>query len=92
MSITSRFMALAMLALSGCTITYTSVPDAEKKACDVLAIAFDEAQMAPAWYTQAGEVLESCGMSGAREEAIQKSCYAEAWNGYRNADECEVKP
>lgn len=75
-----RLLVIALL-LSGC---------ASHQACGPLAIAFDEAQMAPAWYTEAGEALTVCGHAGAREAAKEKACYAEAWNGYKSAEECEA--
>ena len=76
-----KTLLLAVLLLSGC---------ASRQACDMLAIAFDEAQMAPAWYTEAGAALATCGQPEAIEKAKAKACYAERWNGYKTAEECEA--
>lgn len=75
----------AAVALAGCAV----VPaDTAYQACRVIEIAAAEAEMAPAWYISAGEVLDRCGVSEARERAEASACSAELRNGY----ECEAKP
>lgn len=79
--------ANGLLAVSGCT----AVPyQTATRACDLLQIATDEAEMAPAWYVGAGEVLEQCGKPNARLRAEVQACFAEKRNGYRDASECEA--
>jgi hypothetical protein len=53
-------------------------------ACDLLMIAFDEAQMAPGWYESAGKVLQSCGKKVDQETITGKVCFANRWNGYES--------
>lgn len=48
----------------------------EERACQLLDTAFQEAQMAEAWYIDTGRVLVHCGVPGALEEAARKACYA----------------
>lgn len=50
------------------------------QACNLLATAQDEAQMAEAWHLQAGEVLAECGVLKAKETAASKACYARRFN------------
>lgn len=50
------------------------------RSCELLDIALDEAQMAEAWYIEAGEVLKRCGIENATERAEQKACYARRFN------------
>lgn len=80
---------LVIAALSGCTLI--PAPTA-RSACDLLQTASDEADLAPAWYVQAGEVLEHCGKRGAKAEAAMKACFSSARNGYRDRKECEAMP
>jgi hypothetical protein len=42
--------------------------------------ALDEAQMAEAWYLEAGKVLQACGARDAIERAESKACYARRFN------------
>ena len=81
--------ALMALAVTGCTVVPTGTAH---RACELLQIASDEADLAPAWYTRAGELLERCGRQEARAEAEAKACYAEARSGYRDRKECEALP
>ena len=70
----------AAVALAGCTV----VPaDIAHQACRVIEIAANEADMAPAWYISAGEVLERCGVPDARERAEASACTAQRRNGYQ---------
>lgn len=81
--------AAGLLSLSGCTV----VPAATAhRACELLNIASSEADLAPAWYTEAGDVLERCGHKNARAEGETRACYADSRNGYRDSKECEAKP
>lgn len=78
------FIAALAVAISGCTI----VPfNTASKACNMLSIATDEADLAPHWYITAGEVLHACGSPGAKEEAERRACAANKRNGY----ECTPK-
>lgn len=45
--------------------------------CDILAIAFDEGQFAPAWYTEAGLILNKCGYDNAIDLGEYKACSTE---------------
>ena len=75
----------AGFALAGCTV----VPAGSVLlACRVIEIAAAEAEMAPAWYIGAGQVLERCGVPDARERAEASACAAQRRNGYS----CEVQP
>ena len=75
----------AAAVLAGCTV----VPmGAVHQACRVVEIAAAEAEMVPAWYISAGEVLERCGVPDAREQAARSACEAERRNGYQ----CEGRP
>ena len=76
---------LAAAALAGCTV----VPAGSVlQACRVIEIAAAEAEMAPAWYISAGQVLERCGLPEARDRAEQSACAAQRRNGYG----CEARP
>lgn len=77
----------AAVALSGCTVVPATTAH---RACELLQTASDEADLAPAWYLQAGEVLERCGKPDAKAEAAVKDCFASARNGYRDRKECEA--
>ena len=72
--------------LSGCTVVPLSTI---KRGCDLLDTALDEAQMAEAWYIQAGEVLNACGARDALERAESRACYARRFND--NSVYCEEK-
>jgi hypothetical protein len=75
----------AAAVLAGCTV----VPAGSAlQACRVVEIAATEAEMAPAWYISAGQVLERCGVPDARERAEQSACAAQRRNGY----DCEARP
>lgn len=73
------FIAFAF-ALTGCTIV--PYPHATK-ACELLNIASNEADLAPAWYREAGEVLEACGVPEAKKDADERTCAAQKRNGYQ---------
>ena len=78
------FIAALAVAISGCTI----VPfNTASKACEMLNIAADEADLAPQWYITAGEVLETCGYPNAKQDAEDRACDADKRNGY----ECTPK-
>lgn len=80
-------IVLIAAALGGCTV----VPAATAhRACELLEIATMEADLAPAWYIDAGVVLDRCGRPDAVAEGKARACYAEARNGYRDAKECEA--
>ena len=80
---------LAAAALAGCTIVPASTAHS---ACELLQTASTESDLAPAWYLQAGEVLEVCGQDRAKADAAVRTCFAEARNGYRDSKECEAVP
>ena len=67
----------ALVLLAGCTVVPTSTA---RQTCDLLDTALDEAQMAEAWYLEAGKVLQSCGVRDAVERAEHKACYARRFN------------
>jgi len=75
------------VALSGCTVVPASTAHS---ACELLQTASTEADLAPAWYLRAGEVLEACGQDRAKADAAARACFAEARNGYRDSKECEA--
>ncbi len=75
----------AGFALAGCTVVPAGTVH---QACRVIEIAAAEAEMAPAWYVSAGQVLERCGVPDARERAEASACAAQRRNGYS----CEVQP
>ena len=76
-----------LLALTGCTVVPAGTAN---RACELLQIASSEADLAPAWYSGAGAVLERCGRENARAEGELRACFAEARNGYRDSKECEA--
>lgn len=80
---------LLTLCITGCAVIPTSTA---QSACELLNIAAQEADLAPAWYLRAGEVLEACGQDRAKADAAARACYAEARNGYRDSKECEAMP
>lgn len=87
-----RAAAIALglaVALSGCTVVPASTA---QSACELLNTASAEADLAPAWYLRAGEVLGACGQDRAKADAAARACYAEARNGYRDSKECEAMP
>lgn len=69
----------AGFALAGCTVVPAGTVH---QACRVIEIAAAEAEMAPAWYIGAGQVLERCGVPDARERTEQSACAAERRAGY----------
>ncbi|TQL80383.1 hypothetical protein [Delftia sp. HK171] len=75
----------ASAVLAGCTVVPTG---AVHQACRVVEIAAAEAEMAPAWYISAGQVLERCGVRDARERAEASACAAQRRAGYS----CEASP
>ncbi|MFM2325267.1 MAG: hypothetical protein RL244_2146 [Pseudomonadota bacterium] len=78
---------LLILSLIGCTVVPASTG---RSACELLQTASTEADLAPAWYLRAGDVLEACGQDRAKADAAVRACYAEARNGYRDSKECEA--
>lgn len=82
-------VSVAIVLLSGCTVVPMGTAH---RTCELLQIASDEADLAPAWYLDAGAVLERCGRMDARAEAEAKACFASARNGYRDRAECEALP
>ena len=77
----------AMASASGCAV----VPAGDAiRACELLQIATTEADLAPAWYLEAGMVLKRCGHDGAIAAGKVRACFAEARNGYRDSAECEA--
>lgn len=85
------FAALAagvsLIALAGCTVVPAGTAHS---ACELLQTAASEADLAPAWYIEAGAVLERCGRENARAEGDLRACFAEARNGYRDSKDCEA--
>ncbi|MBT9513252.1 MAG: hypothetical protein IV104_12975 [Acidovorax sp.] len=81
-------MGLAV-ALGGCTVIPVSTA---YSACELLNTASQEADLAPAWYLRAGEVLVACGQDRAKADAAARACFAESRNGYRDSKECEDMP
>lgn len=75
---------MVALLLSGCALT----PSEQRHACELLDIAQSEAPMAPAWHSEAGQVLHACGVPRALWKAEMQSCYAEAMDGWRKHEEC----
>lgn len=88
--LTDKILAIvAAIVLAGCTV----VPAATAlSACELLQTAASEADLAPAWYIDAGTVLERCGRENARAEGELRACFADARNGYRDSKECEAQP
>ncbi|KQO38104.1 hypothetical protein ASF19_20225 [Acidovorax sp. Leaf84] len=72
-------------ALIACMLTVTGC--ASPQACALLDTALSEAQMAEAWYLEAGKVLQACGIPEAMERADSKACYARRFNN--TSVECE---
>lgn len=81
--------SLLTLCITGCAVIPTGTA---QSACELLNTAALEADLAPAWYLRAGEVLEACGQDRAKADAAARACYAEARNGYRDSKECEAMP
>lgn len=77
---------LATSAVIGCTVVPMGTAH---RSCELLQIAATEAELAPAWHLEAGEVLERCGQPDARAAAARRACWADVRNGYRAAAECE---
>jgi hypothetical protein len=75
----------AGFALASCSVVPAGTVH---QACRVIGIAAAEAEMAPAWYVSAGQVLERCGVPEARERAEHSACAAQRRNGY----DCEARP
>ena len=58
-------------------------------ACSLLDIASNESgDLAPAWYVNAGEILEACGYPNAKANAENAACHADKRSGYRIGEEC----
>lgn len=73
------------LALSGCVV----VPYGQHaKSCHLIKIALDEADMAPAWYTGAGDIVEACGDERGKAFGLWKMCGASKRNGFDVSPEC----
>lgn len=79
-------LPLLALLLSGCALS----PDDQREACSLLDIAQSEARMAAAWHSQAGRVLDTCGIPKSIWKAQMKACYAEAFDGWRKHEECDA--
>lgn len=82
-------IAAALQSMAGCTLVPASTAHG---ACELLQIASTEADLAPAWYLRAGEVLHRCGQPDARAAAESRACFASARGGYRPREECEALP
>lgn len=83
-----KFILFFLAALVvGCTVVPTGTAH---RACELLQTASEEADLAPAWYLQAGDVLELCGQPDARAVGEYRACAAEARAGYREHQECEA--
>ena len=80
-------IAAALQTMAGCAIVPASTAI---ETCQLLDTAASEADMAPAWYIRAGEILYTCGYQHAREEAAARACHSQARNGYRDSEECEA--
>ena len=78
-------LAAGAALLAGCTVVPASTA---RQACSLLQTASDEADMAPAWYLQAGALLEQCGHQDARTEADYKACQASRRGGIEK--DCEA--
>jgi|GEM_PF-1205812 len=83
------YIVLISVMSAGCTVLPVGTTHS---ACELLQTASTEADLAPAWYLRAGEVLEACGQDRAKADAAARACYAEARNGYRDSKECEAQP
>ena len=71
----SRLIALACaIALAGCS---TKQPSG---ACQLIAIAVDEAQLAEDWYIKASDVLSQCGDKVGALLATKQACAARRFN------------
>ena len=75
--IRAAIVITAIALLPGCTIVPVATA---RQTCDLLDTALDEAQMAEAWYIEAGRVLQACGARDAVERAEHKACYARRFN------------
>ncbi|KAB2906628.1 MAG: hypothetical protein F9K35_00695 [Burkholderiaceae bacterium] len=75
----------AAAALAGCAVVPAGTVH---QACELLEIAQREADLAPAWYLRAGDVLQACGVADAQDQARQAACAAQRRNGY--ASDCEA--
>lgn len=84
-----HLLVLAVVFLVGCTVVPAGTAH---RACELLRIASEEADMAPAWYSRTGEVLESCGVHDARATGEWRACKAATRNGYSDSAECEAMP
>nr|WP_180317497.1 hypothetical protein [Delftia acidovorans] len=83
----SIVVALLAIALAGCAV----VPAGSAvQARALLDIAAREADLSPAWYIHAGQVLHACGVPDALAQAELAACAAQARNGY--SSDCEVQP
>lgn len=74
-----KYILSLWVLLAACTTV--PLPTAQK-ACELLDIASAEADLAPAWYRDAGEVLEACGVKDAKAVADERTCAAQKRNGY----------
>ena len=84
---TIALILAAAALLAGCTVVPTGTAHS---ACELLQTAASEADLAPAWYIEAGAVLERCGRENARAEGELRACFASARNGYRDSKDCEA--
>lgn len=70
---------IAACLLPGCVI----VPaDTAGKACHLIYAANMEAELAPAWHDDAGDVLVACGIQDAKALADIRVCEAQKRAGY----------
>jgi len=71
----------AAIVFGALEIAYGGKLSNDVKACRLLDVAMQEADMSPGWYIEAGKVLENhCGIKEARAEAERKACFARRRN------------
>ena len=75
---TARRIALSLtLTALALTAQAKKPPKPDPKACELIAIALDEADMAPQWYEEAGKFLKRCGFKKAEMVAKYRACQSE---------------
>lgn len=74
------FGGLALVAAVVITMASGGEMSDEAKACRLLDVAMQEAEMSEGWYIEAGKALERCGIKEARAEAERKACFARRRN------------
>ena len=82
----SNFIATQLKDIGIKVLSIFTIPDKEE-ACQLLMVAFDEAQLAPGWYESAGQVLKTCNLNITDDDILGKTCSANRWNGYES-DRC----